>query len=170
MSELNDKQKKFAQEYIVDFNRTQAAIRAGYSKKTARFQGYRLYTNVYIQDEIKKLLADRRDRALVEEEEIIQELRKLAFYDLGDVVTIDENGVQIRNNVDTSCVAEAHEITTKKSTNIKVKGYDKVKALELLSRYLGILKDNMRHSGAVLNPLIEQLEKYNENTDNTDNT
>jgi phage terminase small subunit len=51
---LTTKQRQFALEYMLDFNATQAAIRAGYSKKTARQQGQRLLTNVDIQAELRE--------------------------------------------------------------------------------------------------------------------
>lgn len=53
MRELSDKQAAFVREYLVDFNATQAAIRAGYSKKTAQEQGSRLLSNVMVQAELK---------------------------------------------------------------------------------------------------------------------
>ncbi len=53
MSGLNDKQAAFVREYLVDFNATQAAARAGYSKKTAQEQGSRLLSNVMVQAELK---------------------------------------------------------------------------------------------------------------------
>ena len=53
MSKLTDKQSRFISEYLIDSNATQAAIRAGYSKKTARSQGQRMLTNVDIQEAIQ---------------------------------------------------------------------------------------------------------------------
>jgi len=57
MGKLTDKQDRFCQEYIIDLNATQAAIRAGYSKKTARIKGCKLLTKANIQIEIQKLKA-----------------------------------------------------------------------------------------------------------------
>lgn len=59
MSGLNDKQEAFVREYLVDFNATQAAARAGYSKKTAQEQGSRLLSNVMVQARLKEF----RERA-----------------------------------------------------------------------------------------------------------
>jgi len=59
---VNDKQRRFAQEYIVDLNATQAAIRAGYSAKTAKQQGQRLLTNVDVQKAVQEQMNDRSEK------------------------------------------------------------------------------------------------------------
>lgn len=61
LSELNDMQQKFVDEYMKDFNATRAAIRAGYSEKTAHVQGPRLLGNVRVRQEIDRLKAEMRD-------------------------------------------------------------------------------------------------------------
>lgn len=65
MEELTEKQAMFAKEYIIDFNGTQAAIRAGYSEKTANEQSSRLLANVKIQKAVQKSIADRKQRVEV---------------------------------------------------------------------------------------------------------
>jgi len=57
-------QALFAQEYVVDFNATKAAVRAGYSEKTARSQGQRLLTNVDIQAAVSEAIKARMERTL----------------------------------------------------------------------------------------------------------
>ncbi|NYV68144.1 terminase small subunit [Bacillus sp. Gen3] len=71
---LNDRQKRFADEYIVDLNATQAAIRAGYSEKTARSQGQRLLTNVDIQSYIEERMASHKKETIAQQEEILETL------------------------------------------------------------------------------------------------
>lgn len=61
MSELTEKQKRFCQEYVIDLNATQAAIRAGYSEDTADVQGSRLLGNVKVENFIKELQSDKSD-------------------------------------------------------------------------------------------------------------
>lgn len=58
--ELNEKQKRFCDEYIVDYNATQAAIRAGYSGKTARNIASNLLTKVHIQKYIAELTSEKK--------------------------------------------------------------------------------------------------------------
>ncbi len=71
---LNDKQKRFADEYLIDLNATQAAIRAGYSEKTARSQGQRLLTNVDIQSYIEERMASHEKETIAQQEEILETL------------------------------------------------------------------------------------------------
>ena len=74
MSELEEKQKMFCKEYLVDFNGTQAAIRAGYSKKTANEQASRLLTKVNVQTYLKKLIEKRNERTKITQDEVIADI------------------------------------------------------------------------------------------------
>lgn len=71
---MNEKQKQFCNEYLIDLNATQAAIRAGYSKDTARSQANRMLTNVYIQKYIQELQEGIKKRNKISQDEIIQDL------------------------------------------------------------------------------------------------
>lgn len=74
---LTDKQEIFCKEYIVDFNATQAAIRAGYSKKTARSVGSENLTKPDIQNKIKELIEDRNDRVQIDSDYVLRQAVKL---------------------------------------------------------------------------------------------
>lgn len=75
MAELENEQWEiFCQEYVVDFNGTQAAINAGYSKKTARSQGNRLLTNVDIQSRIKELTQKKVERIEYTQDDVMRDL------------------------------------------------------------------------------------------------
>lgn len=78
MSNLNPKQQRFVQEYLKDLNGTQAAIRAGYSKKTARQIGQHLLTKVDIRAAVQAGQKKAAERAEVSVEYVITKLRKLA--------------------------------------------------------------------------------------------
>jgi len=84
---LTDKRKMFCSEYMVDMNATQAAIRAGYSKKTARQQGQRLLTNVDIKETIKRYSYIKKYRTYIKADHILSELKRIAF----EVDTDDKN-------------------------------------------------------------------------------
>ena len=90
---LNDRQRRFAAEYVADCNATQAAIRAGYSKKTANEQGCRLLANVNIQAEIEKRLQKPLKKLEVTQERIVAELARIAFSDIKDVAKWGKSGV-----------------------------------------------------------------------------
>lgn len=146
---LNEKQKRFCEEYLIDLNATQAAIRAGYSVKTAAEQSSRLLTNVNIQNEISTKMAERSKRTGVNQDRIVQELARLAFCNLTDVV--DRDG-KIRDSATEDDLACIESMKVKKTSigngeNIsdseerEVKIYSKLKALELLGKHLGMWRD-----------------------------
>jgi len=71
---LNEKQKQFCNEYMIDLNATQAAIRAGYSQKTAQEQGARLLSNVMVQEYIQELQKGIAKRNKISQDEVLQDL------------------------------------------------------------------------------------------------
>ncbi len=75
---LTNKQRAFCREYMIDLNATQAAKRAGYSKKTAYSMGQRLLKNVEIQKFLKKLQNKQEKRASMNADEIIERLERIA--------------------------------------------------------------------------------------------
>ncbi len=75
---LTPKQARFVEEYLVDLNATQAAIRAGYSPKTAYSQGERLLKNVEVHRAIQEAQEARSERTGITQDEVIQGLKKEA--------------------------------------------------------------------------------------------
>lgn len=88
MAKLTEKQKRFVEEYLVDLNATQAAIRAGYSPKTANEQGARLLVNVSIQQALQKAMKDREQRTVVTADRVVQELWNIVTADANDIVEL----------------------------------------------------------------------------------
>ena len=84
---LNEKQKRFVSEYIIDLNAKQAAIRAGYSPKTAEVQASRLLSLVKVQTEISKAMEDRGKRTGVTQDRVLAELSAIAFAKATDYVS-----------------------------------------------------------------------------------
>lgn len=171
---LNDRQMRFVQEYLIDLNATQAAIRAGYSAKTAYSLGQRVLKNDEVQREIQKAQEKRSQRTRVTQDMVLQELAKIAFSngtEFSQVVTEereDEGGnivpVQVVRHTDTkdlddgSRAAVAH-IKQAKNGTIEVIAHDKLKALELLGRHLGMfnnqtLDDDDNETGVVMLPPV----------------
>ena len=77
---LNDKQKRFAEEYLIDLNATAAAKRAGYSSKTSKEQAARLLTNVNIQNYIQERQKALQDKLHITQERVLQEYARIAFF------------------------------------------------------------------------------------------
>lgn len=89
---INDKQKIFCEEYIIDFNATQAAIRAGYSNKTANEQAARLLANVSIQKYVKNLIDNRNKRTQITQDEVIADIIKVKNRCMQEEAILDKDG------------------------------------------------------------------------------
>lgn len=141
---LNEKQKRFVEEYLIDLNATQAAIRAGYSQNTARSIGQRLLTFVDIQAAIQQAQSNRSERVQITQEEVIRRLLEnvdIASGKKATTITIpskNENGEVIGNDV-------AHFVYEPSAVN---------KALELLGKHLGMFTQKVEMSGSVVNQNI----------------
>lgn len=147
MAKLTDKQQRFVDEYLIDLNATQAAIRAGYSVKTANEKGSQLLSNERIQKRISIAMAERSKRTGVNQDRVVLELAKIAFVKMTDIV--DSNG-KIKENAtddDLSCIESVkykHSDTdTGYSIEREVKIGSKLKALELLGKHLGMWNDKL---------------------------
>ena len=92
MAELEEKQKMFCKEYLVDFNGTQAAIRAGYSKKTANEQASRLLTKVNVQTYLKQLIEKRNERTKITQDEVIADIIKVKDRCMQNEAVLDKEG------------------------------------------------------------------------------
>ena len=78
MKKLNPKQKRFCEEYVIDLNATQSAIRAGYSKKTAGVSGWEILKKPYISEYIAKLRQDMQDRTKITADNVLNRVNDLA--------------------------------------------------------------------------------------------
>lgn len=142
---MTNKQKRFIEEYLIDFNATQSAIRAGYSVDTAKDIGCENLAKPNIKKAIEKALAERSRRTGITQDRVIQELARVAFVNFNDVV--DENG-EIKSDAsadDLACV-ESYKVENGDSINgssskREVKLASKMKALELLGKHLGMFSD-----------------------------
>src|SRR5215213_1985099 len=81
---LTARQARFVEEYLVDLNATQAAIRAGYSARTANEQASRLLANVSVAAAISEALAARAERTQITADQVVEELAAIGFAKLGD--------------------------------------------------------------------------------------
>lgn len=139
MKDLNERQRCFVQEYLVDLNATQAAIRAGYSRKTARSLGQRLLTKADIQEAIQTAQDERSRRTGITQDRVLEELAAIGFAKATDYA--EAAG-------DTATIRPTGELTPKQAAaiagleagkyGVKLKLHDKVRALELLGRHLGM--------------------------------
>ena len=146
---LTAKQNMFVAEYLIDLNATQAATRAGYSPKTADKIGPALMGKSSIQTAIQRAMKLQEQRTAITADRVLAELAKVAFGDLRGVMTWDERGVSLRDSKDltdeqAALISEVSETVSRDGGSVKVKGNDKLKALELIGRHLGMYDKNNR--------------------------
>ena len=148
---FTDKQIKFCREYIIDFNGTQAAIRAGYSKKTANEQSSKMLAKVNIQDFIKKLIQEQIKRTEITADKVVEEFAKVAFANSKDYYNKNNHLIAVPDLSDDKAAAIA-EITFRKipggqEDEIKYRLHSKIQALDALAKHTGAYeKDNRQKS------------------------
>lgn len=157
---LTDKQKRFVNEYLIDLNATQAAIRSGYSSKTAYRIGAELLQKTSVQEALQRRQKDREARTEVTQDKIVNALAKIAFSDPRKVMTWGPNGVVLKDSSsltddEAAMVAEAAETVN----GVRLKTNDRMKALELLGKHLGMFTDKIEHSGSIANPYASLTEE-----------
>ncbi|MGX8791727.1 terminase small subunit [Oceanobacillus sp. M60] len=155
MAKLTPKQKSFVEEYLIDLNATQAAIRAGYSKKTAYKTGTENLRKPQIAESIQAAMDERSKRTEITADKVLQELAKIGYSKLTDFVHWNEHGVEILDSeeVDGSVLSEITETINvqvfpnggeSEKRQKKVKLHDKMKALELLGKHLVLFTDKQQ--------------------------
>ena len=149
MSKLTDKQEMFCKEYLIDLNATQAAIRAGYSKKTANEQGSQNLVKLSIQKRIAELKEERSKRIEIDSDGVLKELKNWAEGDYTELMLltakqIKELSPEIRRLI-TGFKRVTRRIpgTDEEEIQIEIKFIDKLKAMEMISKHIGFYeKDN----------------------------
>lgn len=178
---LTPKQMRFCDEYLADtnMNATQAAIRAGYAQKRASEQAYQLLQKTTVQEYIQKRMADRVERTEITQDRVLKELAIIAFSNAADyaqvvekeatlklddgdeVRVLDEDGNPVKYRTVEPVLTESLTENQKRALAVIKKGrdgfevrpYDKVRALELLGKHIGMFKDKVEVSGEVNNPM-----------------
>lgn len=145
---LTEKQRRFVDEYLIDLNATQAAIRAGYSVKTAREQASQNLTKLSIQQAISEKMAERSKRTGVNQDRIVLELAKIAFVNAADVIDSDDATIKAGATADDTAAIQSVKvkvIPTKEGEGVEreIRLNDKLKALELLGKHLGMWNDKL---------------------------
>lgn len=179
MARLTEKQKRFVEEYLVDLNATQAAIRAGYSERTADRIGPELLGKTCVSAEIQRAIQARQKRTEITQDMVLRELMKVAFSNGSDFAKVVSKTVPVQTIGDDGSICDAmdrvqsvelidtDEIAPDKRAaiagikqgkfGIEVSSYDKVKALELLGKHLGMFDARTAQQQEQENNLVERL-------------
>ena len=160
---MNDRQKKFADEYLIDLNAEAAAVRAGYSSRYARGNAHKLVANSCIQEYIKKKQQKREQRTEITQDMVLRELAIIAFSNAADyakviekeltqeiegseIPVLDAEGKPVKYKTVEPILTDdltedqkkALAVIKKGRDGFEVKPYDKLRALEMLGRHLGM--------------------------------
>jgi phage terminase small subunit len=138
-----EKQQAFVEAYMIELNATKAAIQAGYSPKSAHAQGCGLLKNPKVQAAIQQLKDERAERTGVDADRVIKELERIGLSNITDAVTWSGNQItlvdsdQLDEDV-TAAIKEVSETRSRQGVTTTIKTHDKIRALTLLCRHLGI--------------------------------
>lgn len=153
MANLTPKQQRFVEEYLIDLNATQAAIRSGYSEKTAAVIGAENLIKPNIANAIAEAQAEREERVQIDADYVLKRLVEIDQMDVLDIMDENLNMKPLKewpkiwrqyiNNI------ESIELSDGEGWLKKIKWPDKVKNLELLGKHVsvGAFKEKVEHTG-----------------------
>lgn len=161
---LTAKQEMFAKEYIVDLNAAQAAIRAGYSERTAKQIGQENLTKPDLQKYIQDLMDERSKRVEITADMVLREYAKLGFSNIADYLKVEEKEVMTELGMQTYKTVDIFDTDTidrnkldavaeikQTKDGISLKLHDKKGSLDSIARHLGMFNDNVTLKGGLNN-------------------
>ena len=154
---LNAKQRRFVEEYLLDLNATQAAIRAGYSAKTASAQSFDLLRKPEIASAIQEAMQKRSEKTGITAERVLAELARLSFADIRKIFTEDGQLRPVHELPEevAASISSVEVVTSRvpggEPTEVeytsKIKFWDKRGSLELLGKHLKLFTDKTEVTG-----------------------
>jgi len=138
---------QFIDEYMIDRNGTQAAIRAGYSAKAAGKMAHTLLSDYRVRAEIERRAAELSERASVSAAQVIEKLAAIVNANIGDYLVAGPDG-QLRLDIDklkSEQASAVQDVVTESGARIRM--HDKISAADKLLRHLGGYKDRIEHTG-----------------------
>ena len=146
---MNDRERRFCEEYLLDLNAKGAALRAGYAPGTARNAANWISREnaekPALRGEIDRLIAERSRRTEVNADRVIRELAHIAFADMTDVMDVATSDIRSDISRDASAaVARIKRRMTANGVECEIHMHDKNRALELLGKHLGLFAENVR--------------------------
>jgi phage terminase small subunit len=142
---LTGMQQRFVDEYLIDCNATQAALRAGYAKSSVKVHGPKMLSYPHIKHAIDLKMEERSEKTKITAEDVLTELAKIAFGNPADLFDEDGHQIPIQDMTpeQTALIGGMDVISTvtkagDQETTIKLKRNDKLKALEMVGKHVNI--------------------------------
>ena len=145
--ELTLKQRRFVDEYLIDLNATQAAIRTGYVEKTAHAHGHKLKNNPVVAAEIARLAKERHDATVVQIDELLLEYSLIARSDILNYLSFEGQNVTLKSSkklskLEARAISKVSEKVNKDgSKSISFELHSKLHALDSLAKYYKLFVD-----------------------------
>lgn len=171
---LTKKQEKFCKEYLVDFNGTQAAIRAGFAPKNANVTAAKYLAKSSISNQIKKLQSKQDEKYEFTQEDFREKVMAMINFDVRDILEVGEGGEVQYKPMDQwpegaskliseiskkSVIKESADgKTISKYSKINAKIPDKIKALEQMARHRGWFNDKLKVDGELKIKLVNEFD------------
>lgn len=184
MAGLTERQQRFVQEYLVDLNATQAAIRAGYSSRTAQEQSSRLLSNAMVAEAVARGKAERSTRLGITADRVLTELAAVAFARMPDYVewgTGSQMNIKHSDELTDHQAAAVSQVTESEkyiktigeyeqlmSRERSIKLHDKLGALKLLGQHLDLFKEKHELTGKDGAPLVFTIQIDRKDDDGAD--
>lgn len=163
---LTPKQEKFCQEYMIDLNATQAAIRAGYSEKTAEEQGSRLLRNVKVQNYISMLKNKASEKIEVTQQQVLQELKNWAYSDITETISLTPEEIkelpkEIRRLITKYKYVKRDHKNSKGDVIytdhvVELHFVSKDKAIDMINRHIGFYEKDNTQKKPILQDMSEE--------------
>jgi len=150
IKQLTPRNHRFLDEYLVDLNGTQAAIRAGYKPGEARNRAVRLLRDPSVSAALKRAMAQRAARTRITADRVLKEYARIAFADIREVADWGSEGINVREPAaltDDAAAAIAEISDGKKGGRARLKLHDKKHALDAIARHLGLFERYLRPVG-----------------------
>lgn len=150
---MRERDRRFAEEYTIDLNASAAAIRAGFSPKTAKDAAAWIHPDHPAKPQVRALIdqlnAERSRRTGVTADRVIAELAKIAFVNAEDLIDPDTAKVLPTAKREDKAAIQSVTVKTGRTEEREIKLADKTRALELLGKHLGVFAENVKIDGAV---------------------
>lgn len=160
MAKLTAKQQRFCDEYLTDLNATQAAIRAGYSAKTAKQIGQENLTKPDIREYIDKRMSEKEEALVAKQDEVMKYLTAVMRREMVEniVVTVSEEKSYYEPDENGTMRKRSERKETPQIVEIPAQLRDANKAAELLGKAYGIFTDNVSLEGAAKVVIVDDLD------------
>lgn len=149
MGSLNAKQEAFCREYIIDLNATQAAIRAGYSERTAQEQSSRLLSNVMVSDRVAELKRERSSRVQIDADWVLMAAKRVYDRCMQDEPVLEKDGTPVMCTTEHGVVAAAYTFNATGAN----------KALETIGKHVAVNAFAEKKQDGTAEDLAESISK-----------